>query len=104
MGDHDDHDTPDGRDDAPVVTPDPWRDWRRATPARLALGRVGTGMPTDETLRFGWAHAMARDAIGVGFSLFEFTSLGVICMVVGCIYMLTIGRWLLPETRSTEMV
>ena len=63
MGDHDDHDTPDGRDDAPVVTPDPWRDWRRATPARLALGRVGTGMPTDETLRFGWAHAMARDAI-----------------------------------------
>jgi len=49
--------------DAPVVTPDPWRDWRRATPARLALGRVGTGMPTDETLRFGWAHAMARDAI-----------------------------------------
>jgi ethanolamine ammonia-lyase small subunit len=49
--------------DAPVVTPDPWIDWRRATPARLALGRVGTGMPTDETLRFGWAHAMARDAI-----------------------------------------
>ena len=48
---------------APVVTPDPWREWRRATPARLALGRVGTGMPTDETLRFGWAHAMARDAI-----------------------------------------
>jgi ethanolamine ammonia-lyase small subunit len=46
-----------------VVTPDPWHDWRRATPARLALGRVGTGMPTDETLRFGWAHAMARDAI-----------------------------------------
>lgn len=49
--------------DTPVVTPDPWRNWRRATPARLALGRVGTGMPTDETLRFGWAHAMARDAI-----------------------------------------
>jgi len=33
------------------------------TPARLALGRVGAGMPTDEVLRFGWAHAMARDAI-----------------------------------------
>ncbi|MGJ7579401.1 ethanolamine ammonia-lyase subunit EutC [Variovorax sp. RHLX14] len=45
------------------VTPNPWQDWRRATPARLALGRVGAGMPTDETLRFGWAHAMARDAI-----------------------------------------
>lgn len=48
-------------DDA--VTPDPWAAWRAATPARLALGRAGAGMPTDETLRFGWAHAMARDAI-----------------------------------------
>ena len=45
------------------VTADAWRDWRSATPARLALGRAGAGMPTDETLRFGWAHAMARDAI-----------------------------------------
>jgi ethanolamine ammonia-lyase small subunit len=46
-----------------AVTPDPWAQWRSATPARLALGRAGAGMPTDETLRFGWAHAMARDAI-----------------------------------------
>lgn len=45
------------------TTPAPWDDWRRATPARIALGRAGAGMPTDETLRFGWAHAMARDAI-----------------------------------------
>lgn len=45
------------------VTQSPWADWRSLTPARLALGRVGTGMPTDEVLRFGWAHAMARDAI-----------------------------------------
>lgn len=45
------------------VTPSPWADWRSATPARLALGRAGAGMPTDEVLRFGWAHAMARDAI-----------------------------------------
>jgi ethanolamine ammonia-lyase small subunit len=48
-------------DDA--VTPSPWSEWRSVTPARLALGRVGAGMPTDEVLRFGWAHAMARDAI-----------------------------------------
>ena len=45
------------------VTDSPWTAWRAATPARLALGRAGAGMPTDETLRFGWAHAMARDAI-----------------------------------------
>lgn len=41
----------------------PWSEWRDVTPARLALGRAGAGMPTDEVLHFGWAHAMARDAI-----------------------------------------
>ncbi|WP_038211402.1 ethanolamine ammonia-lyase subunit EutC [Xenophilus azovorans] len=50
-------------DTPPLVTPDPWQAWRAATPARLALGRAGAALPTDETLRFGWAHAMARDAI-----------------------------------------
>ncbi|MDP9899114.1 ethanolamine ammonia-lyase subunit EutC [Variovorax ginsengisoli] len=51
-------------DETPApVTANPWQEWRAATPARLALGRAGAGMPTDETLRFGWAHAMARDAI-----------------------------------------
>ncbi|MDB5820332.1 MAG: eutC [Rhizobacter sp.] len=47
----------------PPVTDNPWADWRQFTPARLALGRAGAGMPTDETLRFGWAHATARDAV-----------------------------------------
>ena len=46
-----------------IVTPSPWAEWRSATPARLALGRAGAGMPTDEILRFGWAHARARDAV-----------------------------------------
>lgn len=50
------------RADGPV-TASPWREWRQATPARLALGRAGSALPTDELLRFGWAHAMARDAI-----------------------------------------
>ncbi|MBX9709964.1 MAG: ethanolamine ammonia-lyase subunit EutC [Xanthobacteraceae bacterium] len=52
---------PVGRNGA--VTESPWANWRSLTPARLALGRAGAGMPTDEVLRFGWAHAMARDAI-----------------------------------------
>lgn len=45
------------------ITANEWSELRRLTPARLALGRVGSGMPTAEVLAFGWAHAMARDAI-----------------------------------------
>ncbi|WP_185267332.1 SLC13 family permease [Halopseudomonas xiamenensis] len=49
-------------------------------------------------------NAMARDLGHAGFSMFEFTPLGVICMIAGCFYLLTIGRWLLPDTRATELV
>jgi ethanolamine ammonia-lyase small subunit len=45
------------------VAPDPWSPWRNATPARIALGRTGLATPMAEGLRFGWAHALARDAI-----------------------------------------
>jgi ethanolamine ammonia-lyase small subunit len=42
---------------------DSWLGWRAHTAARIALGRAGSGLPTREVLGFGWAHAMARDAI-----------------------------------------
>ncbi len=54
------------RDDAlPLapVTPDGLGVPAGLTPARLSLGRAGSGMPTRAVLSFGIDHAQARDAV-----------------------------------------
>jgi ethanolamine ammonia-lyase small subunit len=99
-------------DDSPVPAPEPWALLRRLTPARVALGRTGASLPTGEVLRFGQAHAMARDAVHAALDpdrmTREFASLGTGVMAVSsaasdrAVYLRRpdLGRRLAPDDRA----
>ena len=45
------------------MLPDPWSQLRKHSPARIALGRAGSSLPTSELLAFAADHAEAQDAV-----------------------------------------
>jgi di/tricarboxylate transporter len=48
-------------------------------------------------------NSIAKNLGHPGFSLFEFTALGIACTLAGIAYLSTVGRWLLPERRSAQL-
>ena len=48
-------------------------------------------------------NSVAKDLGHPGFSMFEFLPLAAICAAAGCLYLLTVGRWLLPDVRSADL-
>jgi di/tricarboxylate transporter len=64
------------------------------------MGGVCTLVGTSTNLL---VNSLAKNLGHPGFSLFEFTALGVACTIAGIVYLLVVGRWLLPERRAQEL-
>ena len=57
-----------------MISDETWRRLTELTPARIALGRTGSGLPTHEAMKFALAHAQARDAVHTPLAPAEITA------------------------------
>ena len=48
-------------------------------------------------------NSVAKDLGFRGFTMFEFLPLGLICFIAGCLYLITIGRRILPDVQSSDL-
>lgn len=69
-----------------MTSSDNWLFLQKFTKARIALGRRGVSLPTQEVLNFGLAHAQAKDAIYHPFESEkleeQIAELGLTCLTV----------------------
>jgi di/tricarboxylate transporter len=65
------------------------------------MGGVCTLIGTSSNLL---ANSLAKQQGLHGFTVFEFAKLGSVLAVVGIVYMMLIGRWLLPKKTDTKLV
>jgi len=63
------------------------------------MGGVSTLIGTSSNLL---ANSLAKQQGLHGFTVFEFAKLGAVLAVVGIVYMMLIGRWLLPKTSGAN--
>lgn len=48
-------------------------------------------------------NSIAEDSGVNGFSMFDFTRLGIVMVAAGMVYFLAVGRWLLPKRRTAQL-
>lgn len=48
-------------------------------------------------------NSVAKESGYRGFTMFEFLPLGLICFIAGCLYLVTLGRRILPDVKSSEL-